>query len=273
MHELPTLPLIAQRVVDLIDNPMSSAGELEQVIQHDQALTARVLKLVNSAYYGFPRQITTVGQGIVILGYRTLKELVLSITIAGLFRMKSGHKGFDRVALWQHAVGTAVGAKVLARSAGLPMEDECFIAGLLHDIGVLLLDLCLPTEYEELVTITSAGRLPLIRAEEQLLGFNHTLVNRILAEQWNFPPLLVEVLCHHHRPVQTRNHWAPAALVFLADNLAQEAGIGFLEGYDTDPDFKIQVWNWLDLELDLKDSVLQQIKREMLRAADFFALC
>ena len=273
MHELPALPLIAQRVVDLINNPTSSAGELERVIQHDQALTARVLKLVNSAYYGFPRRITTVGQGIVILGYRTLKELVLSITIAGLFQMKGEHKGFDRTALWQHAVGTAVGAKILARSAGLPLEDEVFSAGLLHDIGVLLLDLCLTTEFEELFALTSQGHLPLIRAEEQVLGFNHTLINKMLAEQWNFPPLLVEVLCHHHRPVQTRNYWAAVALVFLADNLAQEAGIGFLEGYDTDPEFKTQVWAWLELEIEIKASVLRQIKGEMLRAADFFALC
>ncbi|NLY91924.1 MAG: HDOD domain-containing protein [Firmicutes bacterium] len=272
MRELPTLPRVAQRVVSLINNPSTSASELEQVIKHDQVLTARVLKLVNSAYYGFPRRITTVGQGIVILGYKALKELVLRISIADLFRMKGNHKGFDRTALWQHAVGTAVGAKTLARSAGLPLEEEAFIAGLLHDLGILLLDLCLTTEFEELIHLTTAHHLPLIRAEEKVLGFNHTLVGKMLAVKWNLPPLYVEALRHHHQPVQTRNHWAATALVFLADNLAQEAGIGFLEGYDADPDFKTEVWGWLELSPEQKPDVLRQMKREMLRAADFFNL-
>lgn len=273
MGELPTLPLIAQRVVSLLNNPDSSAAELEQVIKHDQALTARVLKLVNSAYYGFPRRITTVGQGIVILGYKTLKELVLSISIADLFRMRGDDKVFDRTALWQHAVGTAIGARVIARRAGLPFEEDAFIAGLLHDIGVLLLDLCLSTEFEAIIAMTTMGGLPLIRAEEKVLGFNHVLVGKMLAEKWNFPAFLVEVLRYHHRPVQTRNYWVAAALVFLADNLAQEIGIGFLEGYDAEPDFKTAVWSWLELEPEQKKDVLQQMERELKRAGDFLTLC
>lgn len=272
MRELPTLPLIAQRVVSLLNNPCSSAADLERVIKHDQALTARVLKLVNSAYYGFPRHISTVGQGIVILGYKTLKELVLSISIADLFRMKGQAKVFDRAALWQHAVATAVGAKILARRAGVPFEEDAFIAGLLHDIGVLLLDLCL-AEFDEIIALTTTGGLPLIRAEEKVLGFNHTLVGKLLGERWNFPPFLVEVLRYHHRPVPTRNHWVAAALVFLADNLAQEAGIGFLEGYDAEPEFSTKVWTWLEMEPDQKPSVLQQIKQELQSAGDFLALC
>ena len=146
-------------------------------------------------------------------------------------------------------------------------KDAC--AGLLHDIGVLLLDLCLTTEFEELLKLTTEEHLPLIRAEEKVLGFNHTLVGKLLAEKWNLPPLFTEVLRHHHRPVQTRNYWAATALVFLADNLAQEAGIGYLEGYDADPDFKTEVWTWIELSPDQKTSVLQKMRREMLRAVDF----
>ncbi|HBT15365.1 MAG TPA: hypothetical protein DEB05_00245, partial [Firmicutes bacterium] len=101
IREIPTLPIVANRVVTLLNNPKSSASDLEKVIKHDQALAARVLKLVNSAYYGFPRRITTVGQGIVILGYKAIKELVLSVSIAELFRMKGNNKIFDRTALWQ----------------------------------------------------------------------------------------------------------------------------------------------------------------------------
>lgn len=273
MQELPTLPLVAQRVVSLLNNPSSSAADLEQVIKHDQALTARVLRLVNSAYYGYPRHITTVGQGIVILGYRTLKELVLSISIADLFRMKGKAKVFDRAALWQHAVVTAIGAKILARCAGLPFEEDAFIAGLLHDIGVLFLDLCLNAEFDEIIASTTTDGIPLIRAEEKVLGFNHTLVGKMVAEKWNFPPFLVDVLRYHHRPVQTRNHWVATALVFLADNLAQETGVGFLEGYDTTPDFATTVWTWLELKPEQKPDVLQQIKQELLTAGDFLALC
>ena len=273
MQELPTLPLVAQRVVGLLNNPSSSAADLEQVIKHDQALTARVLRLVNSAYYGYPRHITTVGQGIVILGYKTLKELVLSISIADLFRMKGKAKVFDRAALWQHAVVTAIGAKILARRAGLPFEEDVFIAGLLHDIGVLFLDLCLNAEFDEIIALTNTGGIPLIQAEGKVLGFNHTLVGKMVAGKWNFPAFLVEVLRYHHRPVQTRNHWVAVALVFLADNLAQETGIGFLEGYDTEPDYITKVWTWLELEPEQKPDILKQIKQELLAAGDFLTLC
>src|SRR5690606_17046430 len=266
LQELPTLPLIAQRVVSLLNNPSSSAADLEQVIKHDQALTARVLRLVNSAYYGFPRQITTVGQGIVILGYKTLSKLVLSISIADLFRMKGKTKVFDRAALWQHAVVTAVGAKILARRAGLPFEEDVFIAGLLHDLGVLFLDLCLNTEFDEIVALYTGDRIPLIRAEEKVLGFNHTQVGKMVAEKWNFPPFLIEVIRHHHQPVMNRNHWVAVALVFLADHLAQETGVGFLEGYDADPDFITAVWTWLELKPEQKPDILQQIKEELLNA-------
>ena len=103
---------------------------------------------------------------------------MLSISIADLFRMKGADKVFDRTALWQHAVGPAVGAKILARNAGLPLEEEVFIAGLLHDIRVLLLDLCLTTEFEEIIKLTTDHHLPLIRAEDKVLGFNHTLVGK-----------------------------------------------------------------------------------------------
>ena len=189
IREIPTLPMIANRVLVLLNNPKSSASDLEKVIKHDQALAARVLKIVNSAYYGFPRRITTVGQGIVILGYQAIKDLVLSVSIAELFRVREKGKIFDRTALWEHSVGVAVGAQLLARRASLPMEDEAFIAGLLHDIGVVILDQCLTTEFDEIINLTKAGTWS---GGESVACFNRTLVRKMLAES-KFPPLLAEV--------------------------------------------------------------------------------
>ncbi|NLW57048.1 MAG: HDOD domain-containing protein [Firmicutes bacterium] len=271
IREIPTLPMIAHRVLVLLNNPKSSASDLERVIKHDQALAARVLKLVNSAYYGFHRRITTVGQGIVILGYQTIRDLVLSVSIAELFRMRGKSKIFDRAALWEHSVGVAVGAQLLARRAALPLEEEAFIAGLLHDIGIVILDQCLTTEFDEIVNLTKGG-LPLIQAEEQVLGFNHTAVGKMLAEKWNFPPLFVEVLRYHHRPSQRRNHWAMTSLVFVADHLCQEAGIGFLEGYHTSLEFQNTVWEWLALQPPDKEVLLHQLREKMTKAEAFINL-
>ncbi len=271
IREIPTLPMIANRLLILLNNPNTSASDLEKVIKHDQALAARVLKIVNSAYYGFPRRITTVGQGIVILGYKAIKDLVLSVSIAELFRVREKGKIFDRTALWEHSVGVAVGAQLLAHRATLPLEDEAFIAGLLHDIGVVILDQCLTTEFDEIINLTKSG-LPLIQAEERVLGFNHTLVGQMLAEKWNFPPLLVEVLRFHHRPSQKRNHWATSSLVFVADHLCQEAGIGFLEGYHSSLEFQNTVWEWLALKPQEKEVLLHQLKEKMLKAEAFINL-
>lgn len=271
INEIPTLPVVAGKIIEILDNPRSSAKDLEKVISIDQSLTSRVLRLVNSAYYGFPRRITTVAQGVVILGFDVIKHLTLSVSIADIFRLKGNSPIFDRSSLWKHSVGTAVCAKLLARKASLPLLEEAFIAGLLHDVGIVIIDYYFPEKFEEILEMMEREHIPLVKAELRVLGFTHALVGKLVAKKWNFPDLLVETIGYHNKPFQHDNYCASIALVFAADALCRQIGEG-ADGDITDRRLETEVWSWLGLPWSERQGVFQEMSGEIKKAAEFVNL-
>jgi HD-like signal output (HDOD) protein len=132
---LPTLPTVVSRLIELVDSPRTSAALLARLISADQALTAKVLKLANSAYYGFPREISTVNMAIVVLGFNAVKEMGLSISVFDVFKKTASSPLFDVAQFWEHSVGCGVAARMLARNYRPAIAGEAFVAGLLHDVG------------------------------------------------------------------------------------------------------------------------------------------
>jgi HD-like signal output (HDOD) protein len=271
INEIPTLPVVACKIIEILDNPRSSANDLEKVISIDQSLTTRVLRLVNSAYYGFPRRITTVAQGVVILGFDVIKHLTLSVSIADIFRLKGNSPIFDRSSLWKHSVGTAVCAKLLARKASLPLLEEAFIAGLLHDVGIVIIDYYFPEKFVEILEMMEREHIPLLNAELKVLGFTHALVGKLVAKKWNFPDLLVETIGCHNKPFQHDNYCANIALVYAADALCRQFGEG-ADGDTTDWRLETEVWSWLGLPWSERQEVFQEMSKEIKKAAEFVNL-
>jgi putative nucleotidyltransferase with HDIG domain len=229
--DLPTLPAVTAQVFRVVEDERSSAQDLASVIATDQSLTSRILRLANSAFYGFPRAITSVNQAVVLLGFGTVKGLVLAATVAE--RLAGGEgSSFDRERFWLHTVGVANAARIVARSLrGVP-EELAYVAGLLHDIGKLVLDRFFVHEYSEAALL--ARRLPcLIRdAELTVLGLDHAEVGGRLMERWRLATAIVVPVAYHHRPAMAPpEHWGVAATVHLADVLTRNAGIG--EGGET----------------------------------------
>ena len=175
------------RVANLIRNPATSALQLASAILEDQALTARLLRLVNSPFYGFPRQIATVTETLTILGFRPVQHLLLTATVVDLLQAEETPE-FSPVGLWQHAVGTAVAARLLARTAGYEAHEAVFVAGLLHDVGKLIQHQCLRPEFLEALALARDGDLPLHEAETRVWGFDHTQVGRALLLQLGDSP-------------------------------------------------------------------------------------
>jgi len=226
---LPMLPTIVTQLITLVGNPRSSAREVAQLISTDQALTAKILRVANSAFYGFPRKISTVQMGIVVLGFEAVKNLALSVAVLKRFSSGPEHPLFDRQRFWDHAITCGVAGRMLAHKLRYRIEGEAFVAGILHDIGKLVLIEYFPDEFSEALDLAEAETLTISEAEEQVLGITHADVGGWLAEKWNLPSSLVETITYHHRPRDLENSENPEELVLLVhmgNALARHCQIG-----------------------------------------------
>lgn len=270
LRDLPTLPEVATKVMEIANNPRSSAADMAKVISQDQALTAKILKLVNSAYYGFPRKISTITQAIVILGFRTVRDLVLNISISDMFNSKSVG-GLNAESLWLHNLGTAVTAKILAKRVGYDPVEEAFTAGLLHDLGKLVLIKLFPQEYEKIATIAKNGDRWIRDVEESILEIDHSIVGKWVAENWKFPPQLVQAIQMHHQPNLDNEYPELTSIVHGSDILARIKKIG--SGGDNQiPSFKKEAWVLLKLKPQDLNDIYADVEKDIEVALSFLRI-
>lgn len=227
LADLPPLPAVVARIMETVNNPDTSAEDLNRLISMDQGLSSKVLRIVNSAYYGFPKRISTLTNAVVILGYNTVRNLVLGVSAFGLLGQKSMPYGLNRTQFWEHSVAVAVGGSFLAKKR-LPKvrtaAEEAFIGGLLHDIGALFLDSYFPVQYAVAMAFAAREGKTSKEAESMVLGIDHVTVGRRIAEHWNFPPHLVAIIGGHHDPARQAEHLDLVATVYTADWLAWDCG-------------------------------------------------
>ena len=231
--DLPTLPAMMATITRLMQDPRTSAEELGRAISTDPALVSKVLKLVNSAFYGFPGRIATITQAIVILGFSTIRNVVLTTSVLKAFG-KGGTAGVDVGLFWEHSLLTGAIARALAMERKANFVEETFIAGLLHDMGRIVLSQKLPAEFEKVLKIKQEKGIPQLEAEQIALKLNHGDIGGWLAHKWNLPLPFVDVMRLHHFPLRILEQQPGAqsdtvTLVFLvhaADVLAK----GFKDG-------------------------------------------
>ncbi len=226
VEELPALPTVACKVMELVEDPRTSAQDIEAVLKKDQSLTAQVLRLANSAFYGIPRRITTVAEATVFLGFKTLKGVVLTASLSGMLQRKLSGYVLERGELWKHSLSVAFSAQTLAKKTRFPRPEVAYTAGLLHDIGKLILDTYLKASYREVLERVDRTGSTFLEAEEEILGFNHAAVGAQLTEHWGFPSSLVETIGFHHQPDLATKDPSLCAIVHLADWLSVTLGIG-----------------------------------------------
>ncbi|RJP81630.1 MAG: HDOD domain-containing protein [Candidatus Zixiibacteriota bacterium] len=194
---LPALPAVAAQLMEAMDDPTTSAAELARLISSDPALTARLLKLANSTYYGFPRRIGTVNLAVVVLGLETVRDLSLSVLITDCFYHPHDDLPFPFDKFWSHSLTSAVAARLIFRLCGIPNPGEGFVAGLVHDIGKLFLGRYYPQKYAAALRRTEEG-VSLLEAEREVFGAAHPLAGAWLLDSWNLPAWLVEAVRDHH---------------------------------------------------------------------------
>ncbi len=197
VESMPAFPKSVQRVLELTREVNSTPKELVEVIDKDPVVTVKILKVVNSAYYSLPRQITTIGQAVVYMGFNTIKNLALSIAAIGILP-KDSESGFDAHQYLLHSLTTASIAKQLAGRVTDADAMDCFIAGLLHDFGKVVFAQMMPQQFKAALTQSHATGTPLHTALQQEIGADHVLVGAMLVEKWRFAPHLIETIRHQH---------------------------------------------------------------------------
>jgi HD-like signal output (HDOD) protein len=231
---IATLPEVTMRIIRLVEDPDSSAQDLNNVITHDPALGARILKVVNSAFYGLPGQIGSINRAIVLLGLNAVKNIAIAASLAKLFRGGRIHPSFDARDLWSHSVGTATASRLLSEHIGLKLPDEAFLAGLIHDIGIMVeIQARRPQFVEVMDKLDADPQLTLREAEQQVMAAHHEHFGAGLCKLWKFPSSFAYVTGFHHHPQDL----APAnrtltSLVHLADIMAAQQEVGFCRGVE-----------------------------------------
>ncbi len=220
VKDLPTLPKVLEEVSKLVEDPNSSTEKIAKVISRDQVLSAKVLKMVNSPIYGFPRRISTIQHALVLLGFNVIKGLIISTSVFDIMTK-------SMVGLWEHSLGCALAASVIAKKVGFKDPEEYAVAGLLHDLGKVIALVQLPELKEEVDAVVKKEDLSYYEAERKVMGFAHDRINAWLADYWNLPLRLREALAWHHKVKSAQHHPDMAAVVHLADFITRAFEVGF----------------------------------------------
>lgn len=243
--ELPPMPQVAQRALELIRNPDSSMNDLSAVLLMDDALASLILRWANSAYYGLKYPVATVNQAVTYLGHRTLNSLILAASVAALLDRTAPGYGLERGELWRHSIGVAAGARVLAADYGPKLAEEAYHAGLLCDIGKLVFEVLLRN------VDTSAPEWQ-GRSFEDLerlhFGLDHAVLGAELMRRWRLPTMLIDAIEYHHEPSKAGEGTLLASAVHLADAALLMMGIALgRDGlqYTLDP-VACQRFRWSD---------------------------
>ncbi len=225
VKDIPTLPIIYQKLFKMMQDPDIAVPEIAEVITQDQALSAKILHLVNSAFYGYSRQIKTISRAVVILGFRAVRSAALAISVFDYFKDEESDN-IDMMKFWEHSIAVATICKVLAEAARINQQEEAFVVGLLHDVGKLVEKRHFPEDFDEIINVAQEQHLSWIDTEKALFQINHATIGKVVFRSWDFPPSVVDAVQFHHNPESSTKYPQLTSLVHIGDFISTELGYG-----------------------------------------------
>lgn len=273
IDNLPSFPAIVSRLIKVVNSPESSADDAAELIERDPGLTSKMIRLANSAFYGIPRSISSVSSAVVILGFNTIRSLVLSASVMNLFS-DSQKQAIDKDRFWKHSIVSAMAAKIIVRhfiNVRMMDPESAFCSGILHDIGKLIFNEFMTDEYVEVRDFAVKNNVSMLQAETKILGINHADICKVVSDKWSLPLDLEYSLVYHHNPVAADKLHELIATIHFADILAHETGASLWDNEPLSPQ-----WNDYRTVLKVSDSDYEKIRQtledSMEKSLEFFSI-
>ena len=270
VHDLPTLPAVYQQVEALTRDPSASSAQLSQLLSRDPVLTARLLRVVNSARYALTERVTTVSRAVSILGHRTVRDTVLVTSVLSLLPNEPRRRDLAE-AFWRHAIAVGSAAQVMGAPTGGPMAEEFFTAGLLHDIGKLIWLRFFPDDLLAMHDAAAAADITLLEAELAMSNTTHVRLGRILARRWRLPEIYQDVIGFHHEVGGGTGNASVCFVVQLADLVAHALELGWPSPLRL-PAVQPEAWVSLRLDPEVLPDMLEAIQAEFQENLELFPL-
>ena len=231
--DLPSMPFIANKVMQIVSNPDSPVIALQKVIEDDQALAGRILKIANSAMYARRRQITKLTDAIVMLGFNTIRSIAVTSATRNLYLKKGKVLGLKDKLLWEHSVASGIAGRLVANKVNPVFAEEAFLWGLLHDIGKLVILQQLPDEFDRIVEAVYNEGKNFDETEQELLGFTHAEVGALIIRKWNLSERFEHAVRHHHNFINLEEDPDPVVLsIDVSNKICKKLGFGFVRRED-----------------------------------------
>jgi len=265
--KVSSLPSIYLKIESAVNNEKTSSHDIARIVSEDTALASRVLRLANSAMFNFPSRISTITQAVTIIGTRQLKDLILACSVTSVFKdMPSDLVNME--SFWRHSIACAVAARVLSQLRRDNNVESAFVAGLLHDIGRLILVRELGAEMRQCIEQAKEKSLHLDHVERETFGFDHALLGGLLLKVWKLPPQLVDATYYHHTPSKSMSYPIEASYVHIANLLVSMLCLG-TSGDKMIPKLDHAAWTCLGFNVEIVDNVVEEVNKQYHGAVDF----
>ncbi|OQY09382.1 MAG: hypothetical protein B6I29_03540 [Marinitoga sp. 4572_148] len=272
LSELPTPNFVLKRIIDTTSNPSSNTKELENAVLQSPPLVAKILKLSNSAYYALPRKITKLSQAINILGFKTVRNLALSIFVADSF-FRREFEFLDSQKFWKHVMSVAIASEMLSQFVNYPDKEEIFLSGMLHDLGKIAMGIITPETVEMILNVAEYKKVSFIKAENMLNVMTHQTFGKLLFENWNLPESVIYTAAYHDEPekLDIDRFSLNVYIIHLANISVNSIFYGYSGCFDIPVPSDV-VWNRFDMTAKKYLDFLNNLERKLEESNDFVKL-
>lgn len=265
--KVAALPAVALKFSEAIKDPLTSNQDLENIVSEDSALAAKVLMIANSTLFNFPSKIETISKAITIIGHKQLSEIILSCSIVAMFK-DIPQDVIDMELFWRHSIAVATASRILAASRREQNIEKFFTAGLLHDIGKLIIFVEAPKYAVEVITKCEETNELMHKVEKDVLGFDHAKLGAMLLKKWRLPEEIVSTVYHHHMPSISSGNIIGSGIVHIADIITHALNFG-LSGEKFVPTLNEKAWNALGLDIQILSPVIEQLNVQHTEAVKY----